>query len=84
LRRDDAAYVGLIGSKSKRGRFVHQFRRNGGTEKQVARLVSPIAGGRSGDKRPAVIAAFAAAEIADALLSTHAKSNGKSKRGRAA
>ncbi len=84
LRRSDAAYVGLIGSKSKRARFARQFKENGGTEKQLARLVSPIGGGRSGDKRPAVIAAFAAAEIAGALLAAHQTSNGKSKKGRAA
>lgn len=84
LRRGDAAYTGLIGSKSKRARFVRQFQENGGTERQLARLVSPIGGGKSGDKRPAVIATLAAAEIADALISAHENKNGKTKKGRAA
>lgn len=84
LRRDDAAYVGLIGSKSKRARFVRQFRENGGTERQLSRLVSPIGGNASKDKRPAIIAAFAAAEIAAALFSSDKGMKGKTRKGQAA
>ena len=66
LRRDDFAYLGLIGSRSKRARFERGWRELGLGEQQLARLVCPI-GGQLRDKRPAVIAALAAAEILLAL-----------------
>jgi xanthine dehydrogenase accessory factor len=70
LDRGDAAYVGLIGSKSKRARFRAWRRETGArAEGAVRGLVCPI-GGASGDKRPAVIAAMAAAEIMAALGAT--------------
>lgn len=63
LERGDAAYVGMIGSKSKRATFASWFRREGGDLSLLDRLVSPIAADVTGDKRPPVIAALAAAEI---------------------
>lgn len=67
LRREDAAYVGMIGSKTKRATFRSWYLKTaGGEEAALARLVSPI-GGEAKDKRPAVIAALAAAEIVTAL-----------------
>jgi len=66
LRRDDFAYLGLIGSRTKRARFERGWRELGLSEQQMARLVCPI-GGRVRDKRPAVIAALVAAEILHAL-----------------
>ena len=69
LRRDDAAYVGMIGSKTKKATFRSWFFKTAnGTEEAFARLVSPIGGSAVKDKRPAVIAAMAAAEIMTALL----------------
>lgn len=68
LRRDDFAYVGLIGSVTKRRRFQLRFVGRGNDKRYLARLVCPIGGGRVADKRPAVIAAMAAAEIMDYLL----------------
>ncbi|MGN6583366.1 MAG: xanthine dehydrogenase accessory protein XdhC [Rhizobiaceae bacterium] len=68
LRRPDAAYVGMIGSKTKKATFKSWFLKTaGGTEEEFARLVSPIGGETVKDKRPAVIAALAAAEIMTAL-----------------
>lgn len=68
LKRPDAAYVGMIGSKTKKATFRSwYFREAGGTEADFARLVSPIGGSDLDDKRPAVIAALAAAEIMRAL-----------------
>ncbi|WP_457938943.1 xanthine dehydrogenase accessory protein XdhC [Mesorhizobium sp. 10J20-29] len=68
LGRADAAYVGMIGSKTKKATFRNwYFREAGGNEADFARLVSPIGGDRVADKRPAVIAALAAAEILTAL-----------------
>ena len=69
LRRADAAYVGMIGSKTKKATFRSWFLKTaGGTEAEFARLVSPIGGDAVRDKRPAVIAALAAAEIMTALV----------------
>ena len=68
LKRADAPYVGMVGSRTKRARFRSwYFAEAGGTQEQFERLVLPI-GGRAfpdglGDKRPEVIAALAAAEI---------------------
>jgi len=68
LRRRDAAYVGMIGSKTKRATFRNWFLKTaGGAEEDCERLVSPIGGEAVRDKRPAVIAALAAAEILTAL-----------------
>jgi xanthine dehydrogenase accessory factor len=70
LKRDDAAYVGMIGSKTKRATFKSWYLKEaGGSESDVARLVCPIGGSGVKDKRPAVIAAMAAAEISAALFS---------------
>jgi xanthine dehydrogenase accessory factor len=63
LARSDAAYVGMIGSKSKRASFGRFAREAGTPEEAVARLVCPIGAGGSADKRPEVIAAFVAAEV---------------------
>jgi xanthine dehydrogenase accessory factor len=68
LARDDAAYVGMIGSKTKKATFRSWYLKTaGGSQSSFARLVSPIGGGGVADKRPAVIAALAAAEIVTAL-----------------
>jgi xanthine dehydrogenase accessory protein XdhC len=66
LRRGDFAYLGLIGSRSKRARFEHGWRELGLDEDLIARLVCPI-GGPLRDKRPPVIAALAVAEVLHAL-----------------
>ena len=68
LRRGDAAYVGMIGSKTKKATFKSWYLKEaGGSEAGYAQLVSPIGGAEVRDKRPAVIAAMAAAEIMAAL-----------------
>jgi len=70
LKREDAAYVGMIGSKTKKATFKSWYLKTaGGSEADFARLVSPIGGDHVKDKRPAVIAALAAAEIMTALAS---------------
>src|SRR5690606_17295934 len=69
LKRSDAAYVGMIGSKTKRATFRNWYLREaGGADADLARLVSPIGGDKVRDKRPSVIAALVAAEIVAALL----------------
>jgi xanthine dehydrogenase accessory factor len=70
LKRDDAAYVGMIGSKTKKSTFRSWYLREaGGSEAALGRLVCPIGGSDVPDKRPAVIAAMAASEIVRAVLS---------------
>jgi xanthine dehydrogenase accessory factor len=63
LRRSDAAYVGMVGSRTKRAKFASWYRGEGGTEEALRRLVLPIGDFGLVDKRPEVIAALAAAEI---------------------
>ena len=76
LKRDDTAYVGMIGSKTKKATFRNWFLRSAeGTAAEFARLVSPIGGDAVKDKRPQVIAALAAAEIMTALVVHAAASN---------
>lgn len=68
LKRADAPYVGMVGSKTKRAKFRSWYLSEaGGNPEAFERLVLPI-GGKAfpdglGDKRPEVIAALAAAEI---------------------
>jgi xanthine dehydrogenase accessory factor len=67
LQRGDFAYLGLIGSRTKRAQFERGFRDLEIPQERIARLVCPIGGGRVRDKRPAVIAALVAAELLQAL-----------------
>lgn len=64
LRRGDAAYVGMIGSATKRARFDREARSAG---LDPSALTCPIGSGFSADKRPELIAVFTAAEIAARL-----------------
>ncbi len=56
-------YVGLIGSATKRARFVSQLRAAGLHEGNVARLICPIGVAGVEGKEPAVIAAATAAQL---------------------
>lgn len=68
LERGRFAYLGVIGSKTKRASFRRAFREMGIGDDVIRRVACPIGGGDVRDKRPEVIAALAAAEIARALL----------------
>ncbi len=68
LKRSDAAYVGMIGSKTKRATFKSWLLREIGKPDLFENLVCPIGGTAVKDKRPTVIAALAAAEIMTAAL----------------
>jgi xanthine dehydrogenase accessory protein XdhC len=76
LRRGDFAYLGLIGSRSKRARFEHGWRALGLDDALLARLVCPI-GGPLKDKRPPVIAALAAAQLLQALATNAQETSGE-------
>lgn len=71
LQRRDAAYVGMIGSKTKKATFKTWLQRESGNDALFSRLVCPVGGGTAiKDKRPEVIAALATAEVLAALLVT--------------
>lgn len=74
LQRKDAAYVGMIGSKTKRATFRSWLLREIGDPQLFERLVCPIGGTAVKDKRPAVIATLAAAEITTAALTWASRS----------
>lgn len=63
LARTDLAYIGMVGSRSKRAAFVHYLAEQGVDRAQADRLVLPIGGTAVGDKRPEVIAAMTASEV---------------------
>lgn len=66
LGRGDLAYVGMIGSKTKRATFANWLAREGhvGT---LDNLVLPIGGTLVKDKRPAIIAALVTSEVLHAI-----------------
>lgn len=68
MERGDAAYVGMIGSATKRARFTAWARRNMPRIEPLA-LTCPIGKAGLGDKRPEVIAAFTAAELLSVFAS---------------
>lgn len=73
LGRADAAYVGMIGSATKRETFRRWWLNEaGGAEEALERLHCPL-GGTTADKRPAVIAALTASEIVRALIGDGAR-----------
>ncbi|PSM17550.1 xanthine dehydrogenase accessory protein XdhC [Nitratireductor sp. StC3] len=80
LKRGDAAYVGMIGSATKKATFRSWFLKTaGGSAAALSRLVTPIGGDGVRDKRPAVIAALAAAEIMTALVAAFQPSSSASR-----
>ena len=73
LSRADATYVGMIGSKTKRAGLKNFLADHDVAPDALARLHCPI-GGPAKDKRPAVIAALAAAELMT-VLAAHSSTN---------
>jgi xanthine dehydrogenase accessory factor len=64
IKRGDAAYIGLIGSKSKRANFTHRLEARGVERAVVAeRLTCPIGVPGIKGKEPAVIAVAVVAEL---------------------
>lgn len=67
LQRADAAYVGMIGSATKRAAFASWLSCETHEKHDLNDLVMPIGKSLVPDKRPAVIAAMVAAEILQAV-----------------
>ncbi|MFG5408952.1 XdhC family protein [Piscinibacter sakaiensis] len=63
LRRGDFAYLGLIGSKTKRARFVHRFEARGVDPAAIDRLTCPIGVPGIAGQEPEVIALAVAAQL---------------------
>jgi xanthine dehydrogenase accessory factor len=66
LRRGDFGFLGLIGSKTKRQRFVHRFEERGIAPEVVARMTCPIGMQGIEGKQPEVIAVAAVAQLLQA------------------
>lgn len=63
LRRADAGWFGLIGSKTKRMQFEHRLRERGIPSERLADMVCPIGVPGISGKAPAVIAASVCAQL---------------------
>jgi xanthine dehydrogenase accessory factor len=63
LRRGDFNYLGLIGSATKRARFLHRFEQRGVASEALARLTCPIGLAGIAGKEPAVIAVAVVAQL---------------------
>ncbi len=67
LKRDDFAFLGLIGSKTKRARFMARLTKDGFTDAQLSRLTCPIGVRGIQGKEPEIIAASVAAQLLQQL-----------------
>jgi xanthine dehydrogenase accessory factor len=63
LRRGDFGFLGLIGSKTKRQRFIHRFVERGIAPQAIQRLTCPIGLPGISGKEPEVIAVAVAAQL---------------------
>lgn len=63
LTKGDFAYLGLIGSRTKRARFESRLKDDGFTDADLARLTCPMGLRTLRSKAPAVIAVSLAAEL---------------------
>jgi len=63
LRRGDFAFLGLIGSRTKRARFVRRFEQRGVAAAALARLTCPIGIPGIAGKEPEVIAVGVVAQL---------------------
>ncbi len=63
LRRGDFGYLGLIGSKTKRQRFIHRFEQHGVAADAIARMTCPIGVEGIAGKAPELIAVAVVAQL---------------------
>jgi xanthine dehydrogenase accessory factor len=63
LRRGDFRYLGLIGSATKRERFIHRFQSRGIGAEAIARMICPIGLPSITGKAPEVIAMSVVAQL---------------------
>jgi xanthine dehydrogenase accessory factor len=79
LARDDLAWVGLIGSATKRARFARRLAAAGLPATAIARLACPIGVPGVEGKRPAEIAIAVAAQILQVRAGMEASSGSRNK-----
>lgn len=70
LRRNDAAWFGLIGSHTKRARFEHRLRERQITSAQLTSMVCPVGIPGITGKEPGVIAIAVAAQLLQLWVKT--------------
>jgi len=63
LRRGDFGFLGLIGSATKRARFLHRFEQRGVPSEALTRMTCPIGLPGIVGKEPAVVAVAVAAQL---------------------
>ncbi|MBR9856387.1 MAG: hypothetical protein GYB38_01630, partial [Gammaproteobacteria bacterium] len=63
LKRNDARYFGVIGSRTKRKRFDYKLKERGFNEAALARMICPIGLPEVTGKHPAEIAVSVAGEL---------------------
>ena len=63
LQRSDFGFLGLIGSKTKRQRFIHRFEQRGIAPAVIERMTCPIGVPGIAGKQPEVIAIAVAAQL---------------------
>jgi xanthine dehydrogenase accessory factor len=63
LQRGDFGYLGLIGSKTKRQRFIHRFEQRGIVSSAIARMTCPIGVEGITGKQPEVLAMAVVAQL---------------------
>ena len=80
LRRGDFAYLGLIGSKTKRARFVQRFEQRGLAPEAIARLTCPIGVAGIGGKAPEIIAVAVVAQLLQTLQQVAPDDTGRTQR----
>lgn len=68
LQRGDAAYIGMIGSKTKKATLKNWLKRELGVASAIEKVICPIGSSSLKDKRPEVIAALVTAEVLTAVL----------------
>jgi xanthine dehydrogenase accessory factor len=66
LKRGDFGYLGLIGSRTKKQRFIHRFEQRGISPETVARMTCPIGAEHIAGKEPEVIAVAVLAQLLSA------------------
>ncbi len=67
LKRGDFGYLGLIGSTTKRQRFIRRFEQRGIAPEAIARMTCPIGVEGVRGKEPAIIAAAVVAQLLQRL-----------------
>lgn len=77
LKRGDSSYFGLIGSESKKKRFIHKLKERDFTDAQIAQMTCPIGIETVQGKHPAEIAVSVTGELISCYQNNKAKINAK-------